>query len=122
MRICGGLLGHWCCWTRRAVELLEEIHALKDSKEIPTELLTRSAAITDCNAAFFDPAHGFAGCIPGIHEVLRRQGLLKGIWCLDPAETLSQGQAEEITRVHDAYPDLHDDEFVAAHLKEWLED
>ncbi len=122
LRICGGLLGHWCCWTRRAVELLDEIHALKDSVAVPTELLARSAAITDCNAAFFDPAHAFAGCIPGIHEVLRRQGLLKGIWCLDPAETLSQGQAEEITRVHDTYPDLHDDEFVAAHLEEWLAD
>ena len=120
LRIRGGLLGHWCCWTKRAVELLEEVHALEDAAEIPTELLTRSAAITDCNAAFFDPAHGFAGCIPGIHEVLRRQGLLKGIWCLDPAEMLSPGQAEEITRVHDAYPALHDDEFVAAHLDEWL--
>ena len=122
MRIKGGLLGHWCCWTRRAVELLEEVHALEDSTLIPMELLTRSAAITDCNAAFFDPAHSFAGCIPGIHEVLRRQGLLKGIWCLDPTETLSPGQADEITRVHDAYPNLHDDDYVAAHLEEWLSD
>ena len=83
-------------------------------------MLTRAAQITDSNAAFFDPAHGFAGCIPGIHEVLRRQGLLKGVWCLNPLEVLSPGQSEEITRVHDAYPALHDDEFVAAHLAEWL--
>lgn len=122
VRIRGGLLGHWCCWTRRAVELLAEVHALDAADAVPKELLTRSAAITDCNAAFFDPAHQFAGCIPGIHEVLRRQGLLKGIWCLDPEETLSPGQAEEITRVHDAYPELHDDAFVAAHRDEWLND
>ena len=122
MRIKGGLLGHWCCWTRKAVELLDEVHALGDAETIPMELLTRNAAITDCNAAFFDPAHSFAGCIPGIHEVLRRQGLLKGVWCLDPEEVLLPGQAEEISRVHDAYPALHDDEFTAAHLAEWLAD
>ncbi len=123
MRIKGGLLGHWSCWTRKAVELLDELHALIDSgNPIPPELLTRAIRITDCNAAFFDPAHGFAGCIPGLHEVLRRQGLLPGIWCLDPAETLSPGQAEEITRVHDAYPDLHDDDFVAAKLAKWMAD
>lgn len=123
LRIRGGLLGHWCCWTRRAVELLDEIHALLDSRApIPQELLTRAVQITDCNAAFFDPANGFAGCIPGIHEVLRRQGLLKGIWCLDPQELLSPGQAEEISRVHDAYPHLHDDDFVAEHLHSWLHD
>lgn len=122
MRIRGGLLGHWCCWTRKAVTLLEEIHSLEGAGSIPTELLTRNAAITDCNAAFFDPAHSFAGCIPGIHEVLRRQGLLKGTWCLDPQEVLSPGQSEEITRVHDCYPALHDDEFVQAHLTEWLAD
>lgn len=123
LRIRGGLLGHWCCWTRRAVELLAEIQRLLDSNAaIPPELLTRAAQITDCNAAFFDPAHAFAGCIPGIHEVLRRQGLLKGIWCLNPNETLSPGQADEITRVHDAYPHLHDDAFVANHLQHWLDD
>ena len=122
MRIKGGLLGHWCCWTRKAVELLEEAHNLADSGVIPTELLTRNAAITDCNAAFFDPAHSFAGCIPGIHEVLRRQGLLKGVWCLDPEEVLSPGQSEEITRVHDSYPALHDDEFVKSHIAEWFAD
>ncbi|MGI5924357.1 MAG: dihydrodipicolinate synthase family protein [Lentisphaeria bacterium] len=123
VRIRGGLLGHWCCWTRRAVELLAEIHALLDSNApIPPELLTRGIQITDCNAAFFDPAHGFAGCIPGMHEVLRRQGLLKGIWCLNPNETLSPGQADEITRVHDAYPQLHDDAFVAENLQRWLDE
>ena len=122
IRIKGGLLGHWCCWTRKAVELLDEVHALEGAEMLPAELLSRNAAVTDCNAAFFDPAHSFAGCIPGIHEVLRRQGLLKGVWCLDPDEVLSPGQAEEITRVHDAYPMLHDDEFVKAHLAEWLAD
>ena len=123
LRIKGGLLGHWCCWTRKAVELLDEIHVLIDSgKDIPHELLTRNVEITDCNAAFFDPAHAFAGCIPGIHEVLHRQGLLPGIWCLNPEETLSPGQREEITRVHDSYPHLHDDDFVKANLATWLAD
>ena len=120
MRIRGGLLGHWCCWTRKAVELLDEIHAVGAAETIPMELLTRNVQITDCNSAFFDPAHSFAGCIPGIHEVLRRQGLLKGVWCLDPEEVLSPGQAEEISRVHDSYPALNDDEFVKAHIAEWF--
>jgi len=123
MRIRGGLLGHWCCWTRKAVELLREIHAVTESgAPIPPELLTRAAQVTDSNAAFFDPQHGFAGCIPGIHEVLHRQGLLPGIWCLNPKETLSPGQTEEITRVHDAYPHLHDDDFVRENLAKWLAD
>ena len=123
IRIRGGLLGHWCCWTQKAVELLHEIHAVTDNNlPIPPEMLTRAAEITDSNAAFFDPKNGFAGCIPGIHEVLHRQGLLPGIWCLNPAETLSIGQAEEITRVHDAYPHLHDDDFVSANLSKWLAD
>ena len=123
LRIKGGLLGHWSAWTKKAVELLDELHALIDSgKDIPPELLTRAVKITDCNAAFFDPAHGFAGCIPGLHEVLRRQGLLPGIWCIDPKETLSPGQSEEITRVYKAYPELNDDDFVAANLERWLAD
>ena len=123
IRIKGGLLGHWCCWTRKAVELLDEIHALIASgKDIPAELLTRNVQVTDSNAAFFDPAHGFAGCIPGIHEVLHRQGLLPGIWCLNPEEVLSPGQSGEISRVHDSYPHLHDDAFVAANLDKWLND
>ena len=123
IRIRGGLLGHWCCWTRKAVELLEEIHAITEKdRPVPPELLARAVEITDSNAAFFDPRHGFAGCIPGIHEVLHRQGLLPGIWCLNPKETLSPGQAEEITRVHDAYPHLQDDDFVRSNLEKWLND
>ena len=123
LRIRGGLLGHWSCWTKKAVELLREIHDVVDRRApVPAELLTRAVKITDANAAFFDAAHRFAGCIPGIHEVLRRQGLLPGVWCLDPAEVLSPGQAEEITRVHDAYPELNDDDFVAQNLARWLAD
>lgn len=87
---------------------------------VPREMLSRAIKITDCNAAFFDAANRFAGCIPGLHEVLRRQGLLEGTWCLDPDETLSPGQAEEITRVCNAYPELNDDAFVSSHLEEWL--
>ena len=120
VRIKGGLLGHWCVWTQKAVTLLEEIHALVESgKDISPELLTRGMEITDCNAVFFDAANNFAGCIPGIHEVLRRQGLLKGTWCLDPDEVISPGQNEEITRVYEAYPHLNDDGFVAENLKKW---
>jgi dihydrodipicolinate synthase/N-acetylneuraminate lyase len=123
LRIKGGLLGHWSVWTKKAVELLAELHALIDSgAAIPPELLTRAIRITDSNAAFFDAAHQFAGCIPGLHEVLHRQGLLPGIWCLDPNELLSPGQAEEIDRVYRAYPDLNDDAFVAANLDRWLAD
>ncbi|AGA57401.1 dihydrodipicolinate synthase/N-acetylneuraminate lyase [Thermobacillus composti KWC4] len=118
--IVGGLLGHWAVWTKKAVELLEEIKKVRGRSEIPAELLTRAIQVTDANAAFFDPAHAFAGCIPGIHEVLRRQGLMKGTWCLNPHETLSPGQSEEIDRVYRAYPHLNDDDFVAAHLDEWL--
>ena len=123
LRIKGGLLGHWSVWTKKAVELLDEIHAVIDSgAPIPPELLTRAIKITDSNAAFFDAAHQFAGCIPGLHEVLHRQGLLPGIWCLDENEVLSPGQAEEITRVHDAYPELNDDAFVAENLEKWMAD
>ncbi|UVI30720.1 dihydrodipicolinate synthase family protein [Paenibacillus spongiae] len=119
-RIVGGLLGHWAVWTHKAVELLNDVKRYRDSREIPKEWLTRNVQVTDANAAFFDPAHQFSGCIPGIHEVLRRQGLLKGIWCLNPHEELSPGQAEEIDRVYRDYPHLNDDDFVAAHLQEWL--
>ncbi len=123
LRIKGGLLGHWCCWTQKAVELLEECHRIVESGgTVPAEMLTRNVQVTDCNAAFFDPAHQFAGCIPGIHEVLRRQGLLPGTWCLNPDEVLSPGQAEEIDRVWEAYPHLNDDAFVDAHRREWFED
>jgi dihydrodipicolinate synthase/N-acetylneuraminate lyase len=120
-RIVGGLLGHWAVWTKRAVELHAECRRLAASGEaIPAALLSRAIEVTDCNAAFFDAANNFAGCIPGIHEVLRRQGLLEGIWCLDPNETLSPGQREEIDRVCRAYPQLNDDDFVAEHLDQWL--
>jgi dihydrodipicolinate synthase/N-acetylneuraminate lyase len=120
VRMVGGLLGHWAVWTRRAVELLGECHAAASRGAVPADLLRRGAEVTDANAAFFDAAHGFAGCVAGLHEVLRRQGLLEGTWCLDPAEGLSPGQAEEIDRVCRAYPHLNDDAFVAAHRDEWL--
>ncbi|MFD1177862.1 dihydrodipicolinate synthase family protein [Paenibacillus puldeungensis] len=119
-RIVGGLLGHWAVWTRKAVELLEEIKTVRSLPEISAEWLTRNMEITDSNAAFFDPAHHFHGCIPGIHEVLRRQGLLEGRWCLNPEEELSPGQMEEIDRVYRMYPHLHDDAFVAENLSRWL--
>ena len=120
-RIVGGLLGHWAVWTRRAVELLEECHAatLLESG-LPPSLIRKSVELTDCNAAFFDPTHNFAGCIPGLHEVLRRQGLLEGTWCLNPQEMLSPGQHDEIDRVYQAYPHLHDDEFVRQGRDLWM--
>jgi hypothetical protein len=121
LRIVGGLLGQWAVWTRKAVELLGECHAVTErGGAVSRELLCRSGELTEANAALFDAAHGFAGCIPGIHEVLRRQGLLEGTWCLDPAETLSPGQAEEIDRVYRLYPYLADDAFVAEHHDAWL--
>ncbi len=119
-RIVGGLLGHWAVWTKRAVELLERCHAAAREQTVPADLLRLAVEVTDCNAAFFDAANGFRGCIAGIHEVLRRQGLLEGIWCLEPDETLSPGQAEEIDRVIRSYPHLNDDAFVAEHLHAWL--
>ncbi len=119
-RIVGGLLGHWAVWTRRAVELFEECQRAVWTGGIPPELLQRAAQITDANGAFFDAANGFRGCVAGLHEVLRRQGLFEGVWCLDPEETLSPGQAEEIDRVSRAYPHLADDDFVRAHRDEWL--
>jgi dihydrodipicolinate synthase/N-acetylneuraminate lyase len=119
-RIVGGLLGHWAVWTKRAVELLERCHVAAQQPAIPADLLRLAIEVTDCNAAFFDAANGFRGCIAGIHEVLRRQGLLEGIWCLDPNETLSPRQADEIDRVYRSYPHLNDDAFVAEHLHEWL--
>lgn len=115
----GGLLGHWAVWTRKAVELLEDVKRCKaNGRAGVNELLTRGVEVTDMNAAIFDPAHGFHGCIPGIHEVLRRQGLLEGRWCLNPNEELSPGQMEEIDRVCKAYPHLTDDAFVSELLGE----
>jgi hypothetical protein len=121
VRIVGGLLGHWACWTQGAVKLLSDCQAACTSGTIPSELLSRAAEVTDCNAAFFDAANGFAGCIPGIHEVLRRQGLMSNTLCLNPNERLSPGQFEEIDRVYRAYPHLNDDAFVEANLGRWLD-
>ncbi len=118
LRFVGGLLGHWAVWTRKAVELHQEIRSLQGAA--PTQLLARAQQITDANAVLFDVDHAFAGCIPGIHEVLRRQGLLENIACLDPLETLSAGQAQELDRIQHSYPHLNDDVFVAKHRDEWL--
>jgi dihydrodipicolinate synthase/N-acetylneuraminate lyase len=113
VRIRGGLLGHWSVWTKTAVDLLKKIQ----KGEVDLALDSR---ITDCNSAFFDVANNFAGCVPGCHEVLRRQGLLAGTWCLDPNEKLSPGQSEEIDRVYREHADLADDGFVRANLERWL--
>jgi hypothetical protein len=116
VRVKGGLLGHWSVWTKYAVGLLDRIQKAKPSEE----LLALDSKVTDANSAFFDVAHDFAGCIAGCHEVLRRQGLLQGIWCLDPKEGLSPGQAAEIDRVYADYPEMNDDAFVAENLARWL--
>lgn len=115
-RFVGGLLGHWSVWTRRAVELLERCRREPASPD----LMRLAAEVTDSNAAFFDAANAFHGCIAGLHEVLRRQGLLEGIWCLDEKEGLGPGQLAEIDRVQRAYPHLNDDDFVTRHRDEWL--
>ncbi len=127
LRFAGGLLGQWAVWTRSAVDLLRRCQAVTRGTPIPDDdgeralnLLGLGAQLTDANAALFDPAHRFAGCIPGIHEILRRQGLLAGRWCLDPDEELSPGQMDEIDRVLSRYPHLTDDEFVEAGLERWL--
>ncbi|MFM7320621.1 MAG: dihydrodipicolinate synthase family protein [Armatimonadota bacterium] len=123
IRFTGGLLGHWSAWTAPAVEYFRQCRAVYVSgAPVPADLLALGAAVTDANAAFFDAAHGFHGCIAGMHEVLRRQGLLEGIWCLDPNEGLSPGQSEEIDRVCRAYPWLADDAFVAENRDRWLAD
>ena len=120
VRIRGGLLGHWSVWVRTAVELLDRIHAATAEDSISADLLALDSQVTDCNAAIFDVANDFHGVIAGCHEILRRQGLLAGIWCLDPTETLGPGQKEEIDRVCAAYPHLNDDAFVRANLQRWL--
>ena len=117
VRARGGLLGHWSAWTKTAVDLFRQIKALPDGAPVDPKLLTLGAQITDANSAFFDSRNDFAGVIAGMHEVLRRQGLMKGIWCLNPKETLGPGQAKEIDRVYAQYPDLNDDEFVKEFLK-----
>ena len=119
VRIKGGLLGHWSVWVKTAVELLERIHATTGDS-VPAELLALDSQVTDCNAAIFDVANDFHGVICGCHEILRRQGLLEGVWCLDPHESLGPGQVAEIDRVCAAYPHLSDDAFVRANLARWL--
>ena len=118
-RIVGGLLGHWAVWTRSAVRLLDEIQQGKLDGELQQQL-SLAMQITDSNAAFFDAANKFKGCIVGLHEVLRRQGLLEGLWTLNEDEVLSPGQKEEIDRVYKVYPHLNDDDFVAENLHKWL--
>lgn len=115
----GGLLGHWSVWTKKAVELFDKIQSEKNNAEISSELLTLAAQVTDTNSAFFDAANGFQGCIAGLHEVLRRQGLMENIFCLNPNETMSAGQLEEIDRVYNMYPHLNDDAFIAENLADW---
>ena len=120
-RIVGGLLGQWAVWTRNAAGLLAACQRSRlENHQVPTELMRLAVELTDANAALFDVANGFAGCIAGVHEVLRRQGLLEGIWLLDEDQSLSPGQGAEIDRVYRAYPHLHDDAFVAEHLDSWL--
>lgn len=121
LRIKGGLLGQFCVWTKRAVEMLEEIHQIVEAGSgASNEWLRKNIELTDANAVVFDAANGFAGCIPGIHEILRRQGLLANVHCLNPHEVLSPGQAEELTRVQKSYPWMQDDDFVRENLESWL--
>jgi dihydrodipicolinate synthase/N-acetylneuraminate lyase len=122
-RFVGGLLGHWAVWTRRAVELLQACQdVVRCGGPISPDWLQQAIEVTEANAALFDVANNFAGCIPGVHEVLRRQGLLEGTWCLDPHETLSPGQSEELDRIYRLYPHLTDDIFVEEHREEWLKE
>jgi hypothetical protein len=116
----GGLLGHWSVWTHSAVRQFERCRSVRGKESLPADLLALDARVTDCNSAFFDVANDFHGCIAGCHEVLRRQGLMRGIWCLDPNEGLSRGQVKEIDRVYNEHADLSDDDFVASRLDQWL--
>lgn len=122
VRFAGGLLGQWAIWTSNALEVLKACRTAsrKGSKGVPMSLMQLAAEMTDANGAIFDAAHRFEGVLPGIHEVLRRQGLLRGTWCLDPTTSLSRGQSAEIDRVSTAYPELNDDTFVRHHLDDWL--
>jgi dihydrodipicolinate synthase/N-acetylneuraminate lyase len=116
----GGLLGHWSVWTASAIKQFERCKAARHKDSVPADLLALDARVTDCNSAFFDVANNFHGCIAGCHDVLRRQGLMQGLWCLDPNEGLSPGQKEEIDRVYREHADLSDDAFVADNLSKWL--
>jgi dihydrodipicolinate synthase/N-acetylneuraminate lyase len=119
VRFRGGLLGHWSVWVKGAVALLERLQAAVAAGPIPSDILALDSFVTDCNSVVFDVANNFAGCIPGCHEILRRQGLMTSIHCLDPHETLSSGQAEGIDRLYATYPEWHDDAFVAGNLDRW---
>lgn len=116
----GGLLGHWSVWTASAIKQFEMCKAARGKDSLPADLLALDARVTDCNSAFFDVANNFHGCIAGCHEILRRQGLMQGLWCLDPAEGLSPGQMQQIDRVCREHADLSDDAFVKEHLQKWL--
>jgi hypothetical protein len=121
LRMVGGLLGQWAIWTHAAVQLDREVkEALEGNDRLLRSLLEKAPQLTDANGAVFDSAHGFKGCIAGVNHVLAGQGLLDGPWCLDPAETLSPGQVEDIERVRHAYPWLVDDGLVASKLDDWL--
>lgn len=120
VRVQGGLLGHWSVWTHRAVKQFALVREASSGNAVNADVLALDSRVTDTNAAIYDAAHGFAGCIPGCMEVLRRQGLLEGTWCLDPSATLSPGQLAEIDRVYTEHSDLSDDDFVAANLSRWL--
>lgn len=120
LRIRGGLLGHWSVWAEKAVEQLERIHAIPDGAAIPEDVLALDSMVTDCNLAIYDALNNLAGCIPGCLEVLRRQGLAAGTWCLDENEVLSPGQSEQIDRVYAMYPEMNDDLFVKKNLTRWL--
>lgn len=122
LRIRGGLLGQWSVWTERAVWLLGEIKTAIATGNVTPQLLALDSKMTDCNRAIFDAPNSFAGVLPGCHEILRRQGLLENILCLDPDETLSPGQMEEIDRIYAGYPELTDNAFVAENLERWLGD
>ncbi len=116
----GGLLGHWSVWTNTAVKIFEMLKDRSKDEDIKADLLTLAMEVTDCNAAFFDTANGFKGCIAGLHLILQKQGLLEGIWCLNENENISPGQMEEIERVYRLYPHLNDDEFVKNNIKNWI--
>ncbi len=120
-RFVGGLLGHWSVWTKTAVDMYHKLREIRTRDQIPAEVIRLANAVTDTNAVFFDTANNFKGCIAGLHEVLRRQGLFEGIWCLNPEETMSEGQNEEIDRIYKMYPELSDDDFVKANLDKWLD-
>jgi hypothetical protein len=119
LRFRGGLLGHWSVWTKSAVDLLAKIHSCVGSGAVPDEILALDAMVTDCNGVIFDVANAFAGCIPGCHEILRRQGLMRTAHCLDAGEVLSRGQAAGIDRLYASYPELVDDGFVRENLERW---